>query len=120
MLQPFPAHLPIPPPQSLRLAITQLQHDRCIAQLQRPTAHSPHDFHPLQLTTAHGCPLQQDLPWLEVLVYGDISNESARGHYQRGSTPSQVHWQTPYAIVVGAETRPARLTLWKFAIQVHG
>src|SRR5258707_8918843 len=86
MLQPFPAHLPIPPPQSLRLAITQLQHDRCIAQLQRPTAHSPHDFHPLQLTTAHGCPLQQDLPWLEVLVYGDISNESARGHYQRVST----------------------------------
>src|SRR5260370_22936048 len=89
MLQPFPAHLPIPPPQSLRLAITQLQHDRCIAQLQRPTAHSPHDFHPLQLTTAHGCPLQQDLPWLEVLVYGDISNESARGHYQRVSTGSK-------------------------------
>src|SRR5258707_5364802 len=90
MLQPFPAHLPIPPPQSLRLAITQLQHDRCIAQLQRPTAHSPHDFHPLQLTTAHGCPLQQDLPWLEVLVYGDISNESARGHYQRVSTVKNV------------------------------
>src|SRR5258707_14539134 len=89
MLQPFPAHLPIPPPQSLRLAITQLQHDRCIAQLQRPTAHSPHDFHPLQLTTAHGCPLQQDLPWLEVLVYGDISNESARGHYQRVSTANR-------------------------------
>src|SRR5260370_42004408 len=86
MLQPFPAHLPIPPPQSLRLAITQLQHDRCIAQLQRPTAHSPHDFHPLQLTTAHGCPLQQDLPWLEVSVFGDISNESASGHYQRVST----------------------------------
>src|SRR5438105_15175243 len=32
---------------------------RPIAHLQIPTSHSPHDFHPLQLTTAHGCPLQQ-------------------------------------------------------------
>src|SRR4029079_10035245 len=86
MLQPFPAHLPILPPQSLRLAIAQLEHDRCIASLQRSTAHSPHNFHPFQLTTAHGRPLQQDLLWLEALVYGDTSNESVRGHYQRVST----------------------------------
>src|SRR5882762_11265335 len=62
VLQTFLPHLPIPPPQCFRLAIAQLQHDRGIAQLQLPTARSPHDFHPLQLTTAHGCPLQQDLP----------------------------------------------------------
>src|SRR5437667_344904 len=47
MLQPFAAHPPIPTPQSLRLAIAQLQHHRCIAQLQVPTTYSPHDFHPL-------------------------------------------------------------------------
>src|ERR1700730_12086438 len=59
MLEPFAAHLPIPPPQSLRLAIAELEDHRCISELQVPTPHSPHDFHSLQLTTAHGCPLQQ-------------------------------------------------------------
>src|ERR1700746_304681 len=59
MLEPFAAHLPIPAPQSFRLAIAELEDHRCISELQVPTPHSPHDFHPLQLTTAHGCPLQQ-------------------------------------------------------------
>src|SRR3984893_4443288 len=59
MLEPFAAHLPIPPPQSLRLAIAELEDHRCISELQVPTPHSPHDFHSLQLTTAHCCPLQQ-------------------------------------------------------------
>src|ERR1700730_17241975 len=59
MLEPFAAHLPIPPPQSLRLAIAELEDHRCISELQVPTPHSPHQFHTIQLTTAHGCPLQQ-------------------------------------------------------------
>src|SRR5437660_2679063 len=49
-------------------ADSQLQHHSCIAQLQVPTTYSPHDFRSLQLTTAHGRPLQQDLLWLEVSV----------------------------------------------------
>src|SRR5712691_7601440 len=75
MLQPLPAHLPIAPPQSFGLAITQLEHLRGIAQLQLPTADPSHDFHPLQLTTAHGCPLQRDLLWAGGL--------SLRGHFYR-------------------------------------
>src|SRR5712691_4515977 len=62
MLESFAPRLPVPPPQSLGLAIAQLEHDRCIAQLEIPAPHSSHDFYSLQLTTTHGCPLQRDLP----------------------------------------------------------
>src|SRR3984893_7328207 len=47
MLEPFAAPLPIPPPQSLRLAIAELEEHRRLSELQVPTPHSPHDFHSL-------------------------------------------------------------------------
>src|SRR5271165_5908990 len=56
MLQALAPHLPIAPPQSLYLAITQLQHGSCIFQFQCPTVDSPHYPHPLQLTAAHARP----------------------------------------------------------------
>src|ERR1700757_4635064 len=89
MLQALAAHLPIAPPQSLRLAITQLQHGSCIFQSQCPTVDSPHYPHSLQLTAAHARPLQRDLLWLEVSFYGDISIQFLRGHYQKVSTGSE-------------------------------
>ena len=66
--QPFAAHLPIPPPQSFRLAIAQLQHYRGIVQLQFPTPHSPHQFHTIQLTHCSWLSSSTDLLWLEVSV----------------------------------------------------
>src|SRR5207244_11880396 len=72
-----------PPPQPPRLHMAPLEHPPHITQPHVPTRYSPHHFHPLQLTTAHGCPPQQALPgWRS----WDISNESSRGHYQRVST----------------------------------
>jgi len=62
MLEPFPPRLPVPPPQSLGLAIAQLEHDRGIAQLEISASHSSHHFYSLQLTTTHGCPFKRDLP----------------------------------------------------------
>jgi hypothetical protein len=68
VLQPFAALPPLASPQAFDLAITQLQHCGCIYQLQFLIGDSSHHLHSLQLTSAHGRPLQQDLLWLEVSV----------------------------------------------------
>src|SRR5271166_5138608 len=73
MLQALAPHLPIAPPQSLYLAITQLQHGSCIFQFQCPTVDSPHYPHPLQLTAAHARPHSTRPP-----VAGGLS---LRGHF---------------------------------------
>jgi len=57
MLQPVTAHLSVASLYCLAL-MAQLQRHCRMGQLQIPARHSPHDFHALQLPSAHARPLQ--------------------------------------------------------------
>jgi len=63
MLQSLGTLLPISPPQTLGLPVTQLQYLCGVHYLQRFAPHPPHHFCPLQFPRAHPCPLQLDLLW---------------------------------------------------------
>ena len=85
MFQACSSISPVSPIQPLRLAIAHLHQHRRRPQSQRPGSHSGQHAPALQLVRAHRCPSQSTTS-SEVVSLGDISIESARGHYQRVTT----------------------------------
>src|SRR5579863_885895 len=87
MLQPLGPFLPIPLPQPLRLPVTYSHQARCIRHLQLFALHPRQHFHPSQFPQAH--PDSPHPASFRGRPLGDISIEEKRGHYHRGSTPSE-------------------------------